>query len=39
MVRRGLVREWVVPVGIGPWLVDCGVDERTVTELEWWESV
>ena len=34
------VGHWVVPKGLSEWMqTRCGVDQASITELEWWESV
>lgn len=33
------VHKWIVPIGIGPWLVEkAGVKKESIVELEWWQQ-
>lgn len=34
----GNVRRWVVPLGVKSMVVECGVREERVTELDWWQE-
>lgn len=34
------VQLWVVPLGIGDWLVEsCSIDRQRIVELQWWQQV
>lgn len=37
---RHHVQLWVVPLGIGDWLVEsCSIDRKMIIELEWWQQL
>jgi hypothetical protein len=34
------VQLWVVPLGIGDWLIEsCSIDQQRIVELQWWQQV